>query len=187
VVLGKEGELAKGSGRSIEGVNLVEVLGACASDLTSWGGHPMAVGVALAKERVEAFRARFADAVRAQVSAAEPRLELAAWLSLEQVHERLMDELESLHPFGQGNPEPVFGLRGVVLRQVPEVFKEQHLRFRLEDSRGRPLHGVAWKMADRLPPAGQPLDLAVELKWNYFNHRRLLQLVLADWRVAAAE
>jgi len=42
-------------------------------------------------------------------------------------------------------------------------------------------------MADRLPPAGQPLDLAVELKWNYFNHRRLLQLVLADWRVAAAE
>jgi len=189
VVLGNEGELAKGSGRSIEGVNLVEVLGACASDLTSWGGHPMAVGVALAKERVEAFRARFAEAVRAQVSAeaAEPRLELAAWLSPEQVQERLMDELEGLHPFGQGNPEPVFGLRGVVLRQAPEVFKEQHFRFRLEDARGRPLHGVAWKMADRLPPAGRPLDLAVELKWNHFNQRRLLQLVLADWRHSAAE
>ncbi|MFZ9746820.1 MAG: single-stranded-DNA-specific exonuclease RecJ [Opitutaceae bacterium] len=184
VVLGNEGELAKGSGRSIEGVNLVEALGACASDLTSWGGHPMAVGVALAKERVEAFRARFAAAVRAQVSAeaAEPRLELAAWLSPEQVHERLMDELEGLHPFGQGNPEPVFGLRGVVLRQAPEIFKEQHFRFRLEDARGRPLHGVAWKMADRLPPVGELLDLAVELKWNHFNQRRLLQLVLADWR-----
>jgi single-stranded-DNA-specific exonuclease len=184
VVLGNEGELAKGSGRSIEGVNLVEVLGACAGDLTSWGGHPMAVGVSLAKDRVEAFRARFAEAVRAQVSAeaAEPRLELAAWLSAEQVHERLMDELEGLHPFGQGNPEPVFGLRGVVLRLAPEVFKEQHFRFRLEDARGRPLHGVAWKMADRLPPVGRPLDLAVELKWNHFNQRRLLQLVLADWR-----
>lgn len=189
VVLGNEGELAKGSGRSIEGVNLVEVLGACASDLTSWGGHPMAVGVALAKERVEAFRARFAEAVRAQVSAeaAEPRLQLAAWLSPEQVQERLMEELEGLHPFGQGNPEPVFGLRGVVLRQSPEVFKEQHFRFRLEDARGRPLHGVAWKMAERLPPAGRPLDLAVELKWNHFNQRRLLQLVLADWRLSAAE
>jgi single-stranded-DNA-specific exonuclease len=184
VVLGNEGELAKGSGRSIEGVNLVEVLGACAGDLSSWGGHPMAVGVALPKDRVEAFRARFAEAVRAQVSAeaTEPRLELAAWLAPEQVHERLMDELEGLHPFGQGNPEPVFGLRGVVLRQAPEVFKEHHFRFRLEDARGRPLHGVAWKMADRVPPAGRPLDLAVELKWNHFNQRRLLQLVLADWR-----
>ncbi len=188
VVLGNEGELAKGSGRSIEGVNLVEVLGACAGDLTSWGGHPMAVGVSLAKDRVESFRARFAEAVRAQVSAeaAEPRLELAAWLSPEQVHERLMDELEGLHPFGQANPEPIFGLRGVVLRQAPEVFKELHFRFRLEDARGRPLNGVAWKMAERVPPVGQPLDLAVELKWNHFNQRRLLQLVLADWRPTLA-
>jgi single-stranded-DNA-specific exonuclease len=149
----------------------------------------MAVGVSLAKDRVESFRARFAEAVRAQVSAeaSEPKLELAAWLSPEQVHERLMEELDGLHPFGQGNPEPVFGLRGVILRQAPEVFKEQHFRFRLEDARGRPLHGVAWKMAERLPPAGRPLDLAVELKWNHFNQRRLLQLVLADWRLTASE
>ena len=42
-------------------------------------------------------------------------------------------------------------------------------------------------MAHRLPPAGVPLDLAVELSWNYFNHRKLLQLTLADWRLAVAE
>jgi len=186
VVLGKEGELAKGSGRSVEGINLVEVLASCADDLESWGGHPMAVGVALSRGKVEGFRRRFADAVRAHSGGGpgEASIEIAAWLTPEQVTDRLVEELDSLHPFGQGNPEPVFGVRGVLLRHPAEVFKEQHFRFRFEDGRGRPLHGVAWKLAERLPPVGQPIDLAVELKWNHYNGRRLLQLGLVDWRPA---
>jgi single-stranded-DNA-specific exonuclease len=184
VVLGNEGEMAKGSGRSIDGINLVEVLGTCCEHLTSWGGHPMAVGIALPKVHLDAFRAGFAEAVRSHAGGdiAEARLDLAAWLTLEQINERLMDELDALHPFGQGNPEPVFGVRGVVLRSLPEIFKAIHFRFSLEDARGRRMHGVAWKLAHRLPPVGVPLDLAVELKWNHFNHRKLLQLGLIDWR-----
>jgi single-stranded-DNA-specific exonuclease len=186
VVLGNEGDMAKGSGRSVDGINLVAVLGECCEHLTSWGGHPMAVGVALPKVHLAAFRQRFAEAVRAHAGGdiAEARIEIAAWLTPEQITERLMDELDSLHPFGQGNPEPIFGVCGVVLRQAPEVFKEQHFRFRVEDGRGRGLHGVAWKLAHRRPPVGVPIDLAVELKWNHFNHRKLLQLGLIDWRPA---
>ena len=184
VVLGNEGEFAKGSGRSVDGVNLVEVLASCADGLNSWGGHPMAVGVSVAKSQVESFRVRFEAAVEAQLggSRGESSITLAAWIPPEQIRDPLMEELESLHPFGQGNPEPVFGVRGVVLRQRPEVFKEQHFRFVVEDGRGRRLYGVAWKMARRMPPVGVPLDLAVELAWNHFNDRRLLQLELIDWR-----
>lgn len=186
VVLGNEGDMAKGSGRSVDGVNLVEVLGTCCEHLTSWGGHPMAVGVALPKRHLEAFRGQFAAAVRAHVGGdiAEARLEIAAWITPEQITEKFMEELEALHPFGQGNPEPVFGVRGVVLRQPPEVFKEHHFRFAFEDGRGRRLHGVAWKFAHRLPPVDEVLDLAVELKWNHFNGRKFLQLGLIDWRAA---
>ncbi|WP_414660120.1 single-stranded-DNA-specific exonuclease RecJ [Horticoccus sp. 23ND18S-11] len=188
VVLGNEGDMAKGSGRSVDGINLVDVLGTCCEHLSSWGGHPMAVGVALPKLHIETFRARFAEAVRAHAGGdiAEARLEIAVWLTPEQITERLMDELDTLHPFGQGNPEPVFAVRGVVLRSPCEVFKEQHFRFHFEDGRGRRLHGVAWKMAHRCPPLGVPLDLAVELKWNHFNHRKLLQLGLIDWRESPA-
>jgi len=188
VVLGNEGDLAKGSGRSVDGVSLVEVLGLCSEHLTSWGGHPMAVGVSLAKSRLDAFRTRFAEAVRQHAGddLIERRLELAAWLKPEQIREQLMDELAELYPFGQGNPEPVFGLRGVIFQQRPEVFKEQHFRFSFDDGRGRRLFGVAWKMADRLPPVGAPVDLAVELTWNYFNDRKLLQLELIDWRRTVA-
>lgn len=98
-----------------------------------------------------------------------------------------MDELDGLHPFGQANAEPVFGLRGVVLRYRPDVFKGVHFRFNVEDERGRRLFGVAWKMADRLPPHQTPLDLAVHLHWNHFNDRKLMQLELVDWRETVSE
>ena len=184
VVLGNEGDTAKGSGRSIDGVNLVEVLATCCDGLSSWGGHPMAVGIALPKAGLEAFRCGFAAAVRAHAGGdiEERELALSAWVPLEQIGPRLMDEIEDLRPFGQGNPEPVFGLRGVVLRQRPEIFKEQHFRFSFDDGNGRRLFGVAWKMAQRIPPILVPLDLAVELRWNHFNDRKLLQLELIDWK-----
>ncbi|HTB79841.1 MAG TPA: single-stranded-DNA-specific exonuclease RecJ [Opitutaceae bacterium] len=187
IVLGNEAGLAKGSGRSVDGFNLVEILGTCCEHLASWGGHPMAVGIALPQDKIDAFRAQFAAAVHAHAGGrtTEPSLEIAAWLTPGQVLEKFMDELGALHPYGQGNPEPVFGLRGVVLSTPPEVFK-QHFRFLLENGRGRRLHGVAWKMAHRIPPAGVPLDFAIELAWNYFNDRKLLQMELIDWRLAAS-
>jgi single-stranded-DNA-specific exonuclease len=188
IVLGNEGALAKGSGRSVDGINLVEVLGGCADLLSSWGGHPMAVGVAVEKANLEAFRVRFAEGVRAWTGGrvVEPELELSAWLRPDDIDDRLMGELAQMHPFGQANPEPRFGLRGVVLRQRPEVFKGTHFRFAVEEAGGRRLHGVAWKMADRLPPTGRSVDLAVELAWNFFNDRKTIQLELIDWRLSEA-
>jgi single-stranded-DNA-specific exonuclease len=187
IVLGHEIEQAKGSGRSVGGVNLVEVLGDCAEHLNSWGGHPMAVGVSLASRNIDTFRAQFEKAVIAHVGSTlvEPTLDLAAWLYPEQVRETLMEEICTLHPFGQGNPEPIFGIRGIVLEHHPDVFREQHFRFHFDDGLGRRLFGVAWKMAGRLPPVGVPIDIAVKIAWNYFNDRRLLQMELIDWRKSA--
>jgi single-stranded-DNA-specific exonuclease len=185
IVLGNEGDMAKGSGRGITGYNLVEILGACAGCLASWGGHPMAVGISLNKGRLEEFRAMFDAVIRGNNRGdLEPALELSGWLEGTAVNEQLMASLDQLHPFGMGNPEPIFGIRGLRLRNRPDVFKEQHFRFAAEDANGRRLSGVAWKMADRLPPVGTPLELAVQLNWNFYNGRRTLQMELLDWRPA---
>lgn len=188
IVLGREGEIAKGSGRSVFGINLVEALGDSNELLTSWGGHPMAVGVALGREHVAEFRGRFNEAIAKRLAgqALERTFEVSAWVDLDSVDEHLMGELALLHPFGQGNPRPVFAVSGAVFTKRPEVFKDQHFRFHLDDEHGRRLFGVAWKMADRLPPAGRPVDLAFELVWNHFNGRKLLQLELLDWRPTKA-
>ena len=188
IVLGNEGDLAKGSGRGINGFNLVEILGACAGCLDSWGGHPMAVGVSLNKQRLDEFRTRFEEAIRARQSDedAAPRLELSGWLEATQINDKLMADLDLMHPFGMGNPEPIFGVRGIRLRNRPDVFKEIHFRFAGEDALGRRISGVAWKMADRLPPVGVPLEMAVQLNWNHYNGRRTLQMELLDWRTVEA-
>ncbi len=184
IVLGNEGELAKGSGRGIPGINLVDILGACGDCLESFGGHPMAVGVALRKERLDDFRARFDRAIREARGgeAGECSIELSGWLDGEEVGEPLLRELDQLHPFGQGNPEPVFGVRGLRLQHPPEVFKEQHFRFYATSARGRRISGVAWKQAHKLPPLGVPIEMAVQLNWNSYNGRRTLQIELLDWR-----
>ncbi len=187
IVLGNEGELAKGSGRGVPGINLVDLLGGCQDCLETWGGHPMAVGVSLRKGRIEEFRELFNARIRDTrgLDACESVVELSGWLDGSDITEELMAELDQLHPFGQGNPEPIFGVRGVRLRGRPEVFKEQHFRFTAEDASGRRLSGVAWKQAGNLPPPAVPLELAVQLNWNFYGGRKTLQLELLDWRRAS--
>jgi len=183
IVLGKEGILAKGSGRSIPGVNLVEVLGKCDELLESWGGHPMAVGVALKRENLEAFQKRFDAAVSSALDGEpfEPEVEITDYIQVDDISEALMEALDMMHPFGQGNPEPIFGLRRVKLESRPEVFGD-HFRFYLRGTRSNTISGVAWKMADRLPPVAASIDLAVKLTRNEFNGRRYTQVELLDWR-----
>jgi len=187
IVLGREGEIAKGSGRGIFGINLVEVLGECSDLLGSWGGHPMAVGVSLPVGNVDEFRRRFDALIAARMGGGVGvrELKLAAWIDLDQVGESLMTSLEHMQPFGQGNPEPVFGARGVCFRRRPEVFKRQHFRFTLENNWQQTIYGVAWKLADRVPPVGQPVDIAFKVVWNHYNGRRLLQMEILDWRLSA--
>ena len=186
IVLGKEGDLAKGSGRSVPGVNLVKVLGECADLLDSWGGHPMATGVSLALENVEEFQSTFDAAVKRALEGDhfEPEIEIAAYISPDDICQEFMDTLSMLNPFGEGNPEPVFGLRSVQLAQCPEPFGTGHFRFCLRSSRGMYLSGVAWKKADNLPPSDRPVDLAIKLGWNVYNGRRSLQMELLDWKAS---
>lgn len=184
IVLGREGRMAKGSGRSIPGFNLVEVLGRCAEMLDSWGGHPMAVGVSLDASRMAEFQSAFSQAVASAPTqpAGEPFIEISSWISLDSVRDRMVDEVERMHPFGQGNPEPIFGTRGVIFDSPPEVFKEQHFRFQLHTLTGRRISGVAWSMKDNIPPVGRPVDIAYQVQWNRFNGRKYLQMELHAWR-----
>ncbi len=187
VVLGKEPcGIAKGSGRSVPALNLVDILAHCKERLLSWGGHPMAVGISLSCEEVDAFREELVRVVKLAKDCpqCEPAaLEISMWIEPSQVGEELLHDIECLAPFGEGNPEPIFGVRGVVLAHPPEMFGEANYRFFLPGGpQQRGVSVVAWHKADNVPPAGQPLDLALRLSWNYYNKRQYPQAELLDWR-----
>ena len=185
VILGAEGEMAHGSGRSVATVNLVEVFQRCAHLLDHWGGHPMAAGVSLKADQVEAFTRTFNESLLALYPDGFPEasLKLSAWLELDELNESLLEEIDRLHPFGQANPEPVFGLRGISLDEPANVFGQGHFRFRLPANTGRGIAGIAWGLGE--PPAtNQPIDLALRFSWNHWRGNRYPQVTLVDWKRA---
>lgn len=185
VILGAEGDQAKGSGRSVESVNLVEVFQRCAHLLGHWGGHPMAAGVSLNASDVGAFTQCYLEALRELYPAGlpEPSLAISAWLEVAELGERLLEELDRLHPFGQGNREPIFGLKAVTLEEPAQCFGDGNFRFRLGQGAvgRRGVSGIAWRLGE--PPAvGKPVDLAIRFGWNYWRESRYSQVTLIDWR-----
>jgi single-stranded-DNA-specific exonuclease len=101
-----------------------------------------------------------------------------------EVTDNLLDDLDLLQPYGEGNSEPVFGLKGLVFDRAPTPFGEGNFRHQVSLGGGRRLNFVAWRMADRMPEAGRPVDLAVKLQWNRWQGRRLPQAEILDWRYA---
>ena len=186
IVLGEDGDLARGSGRSIPGVDLVEVLAACGEILENWGGHPMAVGVSVAHRNFNRFRRVFDQAIRRSVGGEMPEkeIEIAKWVEPEDLGKSLLDELTLMEPFGTANPIPIFGLRDIVLTRPPKVFGKSHFRFELHNRQGdgQSISGVAWKQSHRLPPVGEKIDMAVRIHWNLWNGRKNIQAELIDWR-----
>jgi len=187
IVLGKEGDIAKGSGRSIPGVNLVEALNSCADILKTYGGHPMAVGISLSVSDVEIFRERFMAAVALQKTSTNlvtdsRDLDISHWIKLNEISEGLLDDMELLQPYGESNNEPIFGVRGFVFDKTPALFGEGNIRFQLTISPQRRISFIAWRMSHRIPEVGKSVDLAVKLAWNRWQGRKSIQVEIVDWR-----
>jgi single-stranded-DNA-specific exonuclease len=186
IVLGGEADRAKGSGRSIEGVNLVEMLTPSRDYLISWGGHPMAVGVSLKPEHLPSFRSAFQAAVGAKLSGRSPDrvLGITASIPSSEITPTLLEALDQLGPYGIENPTPTLATYGVRLNAPVDIFNEKHYRFQLQLDDGRAVWGVAWGKAKNPPPHDRPIDIAYELSWNLWKGRKYLQLTLLDWRLS---
>jgi single-stranded-DNA-specific exonuclease len=187
VILGAEGDMAHGSGRSVAEVNLVEVFQRCCHLLEHWGGHPMAAGVSMRAQNVEAFTACFTESLSTMYPDGLPEasLSLACWLELSDLSENLLEELTRLHPFGQGNSEPLFGLKSVRLQEPVQIFGRKNFRFRLPPVNGRAISGIAWGMG-QAPKVGQAVDMALRFSWNYWRNSRYPQVTLVDWKPSSA-
>ncbi|MFP6854674.1 MAG: single-stranded-DNA-specific exonuclease RecJ [Opitutales bacterium] len=184
IVLGGDGGSLKGSGRGVQGLDLVAILSLCSDWLEAWGGHPAAVGLSLDRKNLDNFRKAFAAAVEKICNGQlpEPTLEITCWMEQQSLGNDLLRELDKLQPFGQENPEPILGLRNVHLAQAPQVVGKNHFRFKVSTGDGL-VSGIAWNLANRKPPADQPIDLAIRLGWNHWNGVISPQMTLVDWRL----
>lgn len=186
VVIGFDSDgFGKGSGRSIEGLSLIEALRQCAGHLERFGGHEMAAGLTLREDRLDAFREAFNRVARERLTDEDlrPRLRLDAEMPLKAVDLSLLDELASLEPFGIGNHAPTFCARSVTLTAEPRVMKEKHLSLLLRQD-GREARAVWFGAADLELPR-LPWDVAFTIERNEYQGRVIPQLHVKAVRSAS--
>lgn len=197
IVLGAAGEEgpAKGSGRSISGVNLGAAVAAAARAgvLLAGGGHAMAAGLTVEWDAVETFRAFLAEALGDPVAAAgdEARaLSIDALAGAPAVTLSLLDAIDRVGPFGAGHAEPVFAMAAMRVRFAKRA-GESHVRFTLEDARGAGVRGIAFGVADQ--PLGEALlrrdsvlHVAIKAKRNTYNGSQSAEVELVDAAITSA-
>ena len=185
LILGNEGDMIKGSGRSVGGVDLVKVLTECEPHLENWGGHPMAVGVKLSEQNLEAFSKAFNQAMARFYpdGIPEPELDIACWIDFEDLGDELMEELSLLEPYGQMNPEPILGLKGVMLKEEARTFAKIHKQFTLMQKHQpeKTIKGIAWNF-ESMPEANEPVDIVLRLEWDTWNNVKTSRVILVDWK-----
>ncbi|MGH7534403.1 MAG: single-stranded-DNA-specific exonuclease RecJ, partial [Gemmatimonadales bacterium] len=160
-----DGDIGKGSGRSISRFDLHAALLACGDLLERFGGHHMAAGLTIRRENLEAFRERFAGIIRASLEpddlGPEQRVDLEVGLG--DVTFELERLCRYLEPCGTGNASPVFGVRGVRFTGRGRV-GNGHLKGTLDDGAGR-LSAIGFQWADRVPWLGDdPVDAAFRVE-----------------------
>lgn len=171
-----DGDIGKGSGRSTSRFNLHSALLACGDLLERYGGHHMAAGLTIRRGQLDEFRERFGDVARQRLSpddlGPEQRVDLEVGLSeITRDLERLCRYLE---PCGQGNPSPVFGVRGVRFANR-SIVGNGHLKGALDDGSHR-LWAIGFQWADRVPWLGEGLvDAAFRIECDQWNGLSSLQ------------
>ena len=177
----ESGEMGRGSGRSIAGFDLHAALHRVGQHLEKYGGHTMAAGLTIRRDRYEAFRVAFLQVAGELLSPDDlvPAQRVDLELPLGLVSDELEKLIRHLEPCGPGNPAPVFGVRharAVGARRVGT----NHLRFTLDDESGV-LPAIAFQWADVVPDAwlAQRLDVAFRLERDEWQGRTTLQARVA--------
>jgi single-stranded-DNA-specific exonuclease len=184
VLIAMDGEVGKGSGRSISGFHLVDALRQCEDLLENFGGHAHAAGLSLRRENIDALVKRLTDlsAQRLQGEALTPKLHLDEEVELADITKGFLDEIEALAPYGMGNRRPLFTTRSAKVVST-RIVGGSHLQLTLEKG-GVSHRCIAFGMGEREPERGALLDVAFRPEWNEWRGNRTIQLHVRDFRPA---
>ncbi len=183
----------KGSGRSIPDIHLFDCLKDFADLLQKFGGHPMAAGLTLLPENLSAFSRRFAEAVSARCQGkgpSRPKTRASAELSFDLITPVLLAELDSLQPFGPGNPRPVFLSPPVTVMGVKTFSRDKHISFNLRDeSSNITLRALAWRQGGNplfQQPPGATIRIAFTPRQTLYRGLVGIELTIKEFFPEAA-
>lgn len=174
------------SGRSIRGFNLLEALTHCRDSLERFGGHDQAVGCSMSESVLQELGERLESYAEKTIpeEALTPILPIEAEISIDEIGEKFLNQIEKLEPFGKGNPVPIFLSKGVSLRAAPYVINKSHLKL-LVGPEQAPFEAIWWRharIANQIHQ-GSKLDIAYRLGRNSYRGIQKIQLTIEDLRI----
>lgn len=183
IVLSIEDGLATGSARSIEGFHLFDALSQCAHLLEDFGGHDHAAGLTIREENIETFRTEINRIAHETLRDEDlmPSLSVDCEIPLSSVTLDLVKIVNRLYPFGEGNPEPLFCSRNLIVKSPPVVLGRDTLKFWVTDKRVV-ISAVGFGMGayQSLVAQGKPIDIAYAISIDDWNKEPTVQLELKD-------
>lgn len=186
LILTRSEDGAKGSGRSIEAYHMFNALVEVKDLLTKFGGHPMAAGFSLPEEKVDEFRRRLNENAKLTEEDFIPKIWIDVAMPFEYINEALIEELELLEPFGQGNEKPQFAQKGMVIRSSRVMGKNRNVvKLNLVNERGLAMDAVVFTDGDEFVAEmgrSRMMDVIYYPSVNEYNGNRTLQLVVRNWK-----
>ena len=184
VVLSIEGEVAHGSGRSIEPYHLLNGLTSCADLFEKFGGHSHAAGITIKPDRIAELRRRLNEHAASCLTEEDlqPCVHIDAELPTGKITFELVRELQTLEPYGAGNPRPVFLARNLCILSEPRLIGQRHLKMSIAGSKGRPLETIWWNAAERIAEVKSGVDMAYTIETSNWTGETFLQLSVQDIR-----
>ncbi len=181
--------IAKGSVRSVPGLDVYQALAECRNLLVAFGGHPAAAGLTIREAQLPAFRKRFQEAAaRQEALHRDPTLQVDAEVQLKDVDLGLIRELDTLHPFGAGNPEPTLAVRNLKVLDA-RVVGTNHLKLTVRQGNSFPFPSIGFRMGGLTQEGlfgGGPVDLAFVPEVNRWKGLEQVQLRIRDVRASDA-
>ena len=184
IVISENDEVSRGSGRSIEGFSLYDGLSYCSDVLVQYGGHVLAAGLSIDKDRISEFR----DKINEYAETIEPIvgvLHIDCKLNPAGIDVDMVSSLQILEPYGAENPQPLFGLYGMVVSAVQGVGNGKHTRLSLKKN-GVSLSAIMFSVApEDLPHVmGDKVDVAVKLTENEYQGKTQVSIQVKDIRLS---
>jgi single-stranded-DNA-specific exonuclease len=184
-------DVSKGSFRSIPQINIIETIGQCQELLVKHGGHSQAAGVSVQNEKLDEFYEKMNTLITEKLAGIDlsEEFKIDQQLTVEDINIDLVEDIEKLKPFGQGNVEPIFVIRNLVVREKKVLGAgNKHIKLFLSsvDKNPKVLEAISFNGYDKYIEIteGSYIDIACNVQKDEWNGNRKIQLMIIDIKIS---
>lgn len=177
-----EDENGKGSGRSIDGFDLHEALNCCSEHLKKYGGHEMAIGLSIEKQKFSEFKNAIVKYANEKITEDYlPVIKIDSEINMREATGKTIEELKLLEPYGECNMPPIFMYKNIKVDSVRTLSNDKHLKLNVKEG-NIVFDAIAFNMGDKKDSIrmGDKVDILFHLEVNRFNGRETIQLNVKD-------